>query len=146
MAAPTVPPVIKALTVRQPFAHAIITGEKRIEYRTWKTDYRGPLLIHVSSKVRLTRAEAARNPAADVYSVLLGSVTLERITGSEGEYQWHLRKPRPFTTPLPMVGALGLWTPHIVVRCDHCNAEQKVAPLVPSHRCVRCRRSFPVEW
>ena len=34
----------KILSVRQPWAH--LTGDKRIENRSWTTPYRGPLLIH----------------------------------------------------------------------------------------------------
>ena len=40
---------MKALSVRQPWANMIASGEKTIETRTWRTNYRGPLLI-VSSK------------------------------------------------------------------------------------------------
>lgn len=40
---------MKALSVRQPWAAAIVTGLKTIETRTYYTKYRGPLLI-VSSK------------------------------------------------------------------------------------------------
>lgn len=37
---------MKALTICQPYAHLIVTGEKRVENRTWPTNYRGPLIIH----------------------------------------------------------------------------------------------------
>lgn len=40
---------MKALSIKQPWANMIASGEKTIETRTWKTTYRGPLLI-VSSK------------------------------------------------------------------------------------------------
>lgn len=36
---------MKALSVRNPWAHMIFCGEKIYEYRTWKTEYRGDLLI-----------------------------------------------------------------------------------------------------
>jgi hypothetical protein len=38
----------KVLSVRQPYATLICAGVKTIENRTWKTDYRGKLLIHAS--------------------------------------------------------------------------------------------------
>ena len=41
--------VLKALSLKQPWANMIATGEKTIETRRWPTDYRGLLLI-VSSK------------------------------------------------------------------------------------------------
>jgi hypothetical protein len=41
---------MKALSVRQPWARAIVTGLKPIENRTWQTNYRGPLLIHAGQR------------------------------------------------------------------------------------------------
>jgi len=40
---------MKALSIKQPWANMIASGEKTIETRTWETKYRGHLLI-VSSK------------------------------------------------------------------------------------------------
>ncbi|MGA3208034.1 MAG: ASCH domain-containing protein [Syntrophales bacterium] len=40
---------MKALSVKQPWANMIASGEKTIETRKWSTNYRGSLLI-VSSK------------------------------------------------------------------------------------------------
>lgn len=37
---------MKVLTIKQPFASLISEGYKEYEFRTWKTKYRGPLLIH----------------------------------------------------------------------------------------------------
>lgn len=39
---------MKTLSVRQPWATFIAQGWKTIEVRTWRTDYRGPLLIAAS--------------------------------------------------------------------------------------------------
>jgi hypothetical protein len=39
---------IKALTLTQPWASLVALGHKRIETRSWKTDYRGPLVIHAA--------------------------------------------------------------------------------------------------
>jgi len=38
----------KVLSIRQPYATLICYGIKKAENRTWKTDYRGKLLIHAS--------------------------------------------------------------------------------------------------
>jgi hypothetical protein len=38
----------KVLSVKQPYAAFICAGIKAVENRTWKTDYRGKLLIHAS--------------------------------------------------------------------------------------------------
>lgn len=39
---------MKALSIRQPWAWAIIHAGKDIENRTWFTKYRGPVLIHAA--------------------------------------------------------------------------------------------------
>lgn len=39
---------MKALTLRQPWATLIAIGAKRIETRSWRTAYRGPLAIHAA--------------------------------------------------------------------------------------------------
>lgn len=39
---------MKALSIKQPWANAIMCGRKTLEIRTWSTDYRGPLLICAS--------------------------------------------------------------------------------------------------
>lgn len=41
---------MKALTIWQPWASAIMAGVKRVENRTWSTDYRGPLAIHAGRR------------------------------------------------------------------------------------------------
>jgi hypothetical protein len=40
--------ICKTLSVKQPYATCICAGVKTVENRTWKTDYRGRLLIHAS--------------------------------------------------------------------------------------------------
>jgi len=42
---------MKVLSLIQPWASLIALGEKKIETRSWKTDYRGPLLIHAGKKI-----------------------------------------------------------------------------------------------
>lgn len=37
---------MKVLTLKQPFASLVASGIKEYEFRTWKTSYRGELLIH----------------------------------------------------------------------------------------------------
>lgn len=42
---------MKVLTIKQPFATLIAEGLKEYEFRTWKTKYRGELLIHAGKGV-----------------------------------------------------------------------------------------------
>lgn len=39
---------MKAITIRQPFAWAIVHAGKDCENRVWPTHYRGPILIHAA--------------------------------------------------------------------------------------------------
>lgn len=41
---------MKALSIMQPWASMIVLGYKPVENRTWKTSYRGPLLIHAGKR------------------------------------------------------------------------------------------------
>ena len=42
---------MKVLTIREPWASLIINGYKEYEFRSWKTNYRGKILIHTSSTI-----------------------------------------------------------------------------------------------
>lgn len=42
---------MKVITIKQPFATLIVEGLKEYEFRTWKTKYRGELLIHAGKGV-----------------------------------------------------------------------------------------------
>lgn len=41
---------MKVISIKEPFATFIKDGYKKIETRSWKTNYRGELLIHASGK------------------------------------------------------------------------------------------------
>ena len=45
---------MKALTLRQPWATLVASGAKKIETRSWHTNYRGPLAIHAAKRVDKT--------------------------------------------------------------------------------------------
>ena len=42
---------MKVLTIKQPYASMIINGYKIYEFRSWKTNYRGKLLIHAGGTI-----------------------------------------------------------------------------------------------
>ena len=42
---------MKVITIKQPFASLIAEGYKEYEFRTWKTKYRGEVLIHAGKGV-----------------------------------------------------------------------------------------------
>ena len=41
---------MKVLSIKEPFATLIANGLKKIETRSWKTNYRGEIFIHASGK------------------------------------------------------------------------------------------------
>lgn len=47
-----------ALSIRQPWAWAIVALGKDVENRSWRTRHRGPLLIHASHGVKAADVEA----------------------------------------------------------------------------------------
>lgn len=59
---------MKALSIRQPWASAIIQLNKDIENRTWGTSYRGPILIH-AAKTMTGADQAAFEEVAHVAGV-----------------------------------------------------------------------------
>lgn len=129
---------MQAITIRQPWAHFIIHGPKRVENRTWPASYRGPLAIHASSSPRSlpglcrqlgTRdglfhehvsAEFARIKLEDLaFGAILGIVEMvdcrrvedldEPDPWAEGPWCHIYRDPRPLDRPIPCLGALSLW-------------------------------------
>lgn len=42
---------MKTITIKQPFASLIVSGLKEYEFRTWKTSYRGEILIHAGKGI-----------------------------------------------------------------------------------------------
>ena len=99
---------VKVLSVKNPFAYLILQGGKDVENRTWTTDYRGRLYIHVSGDTmpypvgaetaRYTNASQSEiNTTYKNYADALGVymdalfdkyVDLGVPTGAETEEEW----------------------------------------------------------
>jgi hypothetical protein len=116
---------MKALSVRQPWAWALIHGNKRIENRSRRIYHRGPLLIHASRSL----AEFGRGrdhsrlmpqlPAIDdlAFGAIIGMVDvvdcipiteMEPDPFAEGPWCWIVAKPRP-VVPVPWTGQVSLF-------------------------------------
>src|SRR5207302_502261 len=66
---------MKALTVRQPWAWAIVQGKKDVENRSWRTDHRGMVAIHAGGSREgepLPRGEKPPPEHEFVYSAIIG--------------------------------------------------------------------------
>lgn len=86
---------MRALSVRQPWAELIASGKKKIEYRTWKVDFREDLLIVASaSRQDDDCADVRLDPDTLAYGAAVCVVDLWKVTGDIGEYSWHVRSPR----------------------------------------------------
>jgi hypothetical protein len=93
---------MKCVTIRQPWASAILAGLIDVEYRCYPTDYRGDLLIHAGSEItdwdrRQFIQFGRRAPRWQdlVFGKVIGMVELWACDpGRHGEWAWCLRKPR----------------------------------------------------
>lgn len=118
-----------ALTITQPWAHAIIFGRppKDVENRTWGTSYRGRLYIHAG------RSDDAAAPGSawacgdawheHAHGAIIGYVTLKdclrRADGvpqpasawfdEDATWHWLLADPVALRRPLSCAGKLALW-------------------------------------
>lgn len=132
---------MRALTLSQPWATAIALGVKHVETRSWRTTYRGPLLIHAAQNFPKDARDFAREavtaghlPATLPFSAIVARCSLleilptedvidelarihadglERLYGdyTPGRWAWLLTHVEPLPEPIPARGALGLWTP-----------------------------------
>jgi hypothetical protein len=106
---------VKCLSIRQPFAAAVLLGLKDVEFRTWQTSYRGDLLIHAGKSIPPAEwlAEWPEiDPAALVYGAVLGVVELVECQpdpDEEGVFLWLLDNPCPLKRPQPLKGNVGLF-------------------------------------
>src|SRR2546425_5277710 len=102
--------LVKALSVKQPWANMIASGEKTIETRTWATDYRGDLLIVSSRKPPIEPAGYAVAVArvVDCRPMRKQDEAAAQCPVYPGAYSWvlaDLRKIKPF----PVRGQLGIF-------------------------------------
>lgn len=96
---------MKAISIHQPFAAAILSGAKTREHRSWRTDYRGPLLIHAAD----TTASLGDLAPSDFYfRAILGVVDLVDCQPHGQGFAWILANPRP-VDPINHRGRQGLF-------------------------------------
>jgi hypothetical protein len=115
---------MKALTIRQPWAWAIAAGLKRVENRSWRTGYRGPIGIH-AGKARCPAGVVLPDgtPVVDAELVYGAVIVVAELVDcvpvadapvgwatpfTEGPFCWLLANVRRIT-PVPWVGQLQLF-------------------------------------
>lgn len=113
---------MKTLSIKNPWAGMIACGEKTIETRTWRTDYRGDLLICSSKRFdRNASADMFFTPACFLKGMTICVVDLVDcvpMTGEhvdraccdvyDGAWAWILEDVR-IVKNLPIKGSLGIF-------------------------------------
>lgn len=123
---------MKAITIKQPWASLIVSGQKDIENRTWKTSFRGRVLIHagmksdnhwdspVYEKVDSFLREISKGGtdwSNYHHGAIIGSVEIvdcvrnhPSVWAEKGVWNWVLANPIKFGRPVEGVkGKLSFW-------------------------------------
>ncbi len=122
---------MKVVSIKEPFASLITHGIKKIETRSWKTNYRGKILIHSSltkqeirdSIKHLVDFELIRGyilcEAELVDCIYMTEEFIEDLKKNNyteylcgryevGRYAWELNNIKPIK-PIKAKGQLGIW-------------------------------------
>lgn len=127
---------MKVISIHQPWAWAIVSGHKKIENRSWKTSYRGDLLIHSTANVNQLGVKWIENvtnlkvPKYLPTKSIIGKVTLEdisfngaflgwddklkqqeRLWGFYDFEHWLFLNNYQFKNPIEIQGQQSLWVP-----------------------------------
>lgn len=121
---------VKVLTLKQPWATLVAEGIKKYEFRTWKTNYRGKVLIHAGAgvdKKELSRfkdlnleypskkiiAEVEIEDCLELDDKLNDKIIQENniAYGSKKRtgYAWKLKNVKKIDINKEINGKLGLW-------------------------------------
>jgi len=123
---------MKVLTIKQPWATLIMQGNKRFEFRSWQTKYRGELLIHAGKGIDKEAMERLKKyiPEDMPLGKILGKVKLvdcikmspefKEILQKENNeiytksafkenYGWQVTDVEVFENPIEAKGHLSLW-------------------------------------
>jgi hypothetical protein len=112
--------IMRALSIRQPHAEAIMRGIKTVEYRSQPTAIRERIYIYASlgrgdseQETALLREHGVTDVTSDDLprGMLVGTVELfDCIESDQGDFEWHLRKPERLPKPLkPVHRANPVW-------------------------------------
>ena len=109
---------MKALSVRQPWARLLSEGRKTIELRSWKTNYRGPLLICAALRPHAAGVETwgdglrgcalAIVDLIDVRTAIPADADAACVVPEPNSFAWVVANARP-VTPFPISGRLSLF-------------------------------------
>lgn len=121
---------MKVLTIKEPWASLIINGYKKYEFRSWKTNYRGKILIHAGLSTdnfimdNISKYNIKLNNGYIVGEIEIVDCILvdnefdsylrnidNTIYGNNhiGLYAWKLDNIKIYENPIMTKGKLGLW-------------------------------------
>lgn len=121
---------LKVLTLKQPWATLVAEGIKKYEFRSWKTNYRGKVLIHAGAGIDKKEMENFKNLNLKFPSKrILAEVELEDCLELNDElnkkiiaekniaygskyrtgYAWKLTNSKKINYDKEIKGQLGLW-------------------------------------
>lgn len=102
---------IKAFSIKEPWASMIYNGKKTIETRTWKTDYRGELLLCASKKPEsdLSGCAFATCILSDIHKMTEVDVDAACCTVYPNAYAWMLDNIHRLNVLFPVKGKLSLF-------------------------------------
>lgn len=124
---------MKVITIKQPFATLIAEGIKEYEFRTWKTNYRGDILIHAGKGVNKDAMEKYKDKNFEYpKGYIIAKATITDCVPIDDEMRKYLKQKDSFVyssiikhtewkgygfrlknvekiKPIPIVGKLSLW-------------------------------------
>lgn len=122
---------MKVLTIKQPWATLIIDGYKKYEFRSWKTNYRGKILIHAGlsldkdikkrfEQYNLNYIGGAIIGEAELVDCIMVNEKFDQElrkinsliyskNNHVGYYAWKLKNIKKYNEPIYIKGKLGLW-------------------------------------
>lgn len=123
---------MKVLTIKQPWATLIMQGNKRFEFRSWKTNFRGEFLIHAGKGIDKEAVERLKKylPEELPLGKILGKVKLTDCIAMNDDlaemldkenndiytshsfsnnYAFKLENVKVLDTPIVAKGQLGFW-------------------------------------
>lgn len=122
---------MKVLTIKNPWATLIVNNYKEYEFRSWKTKYRGKILIHSSQNLEKNMLDRFKdynlnyiNGAIIGEAILTDCILVDEKFNQELlkidpivygkanhviKYAWKLENIKKYDEPISVKGKLGLW-------------------------------------
>ena len=101
---------MKAISIKEPWASMIREGRKTIETRTWKTNYRGKILLCASQKPKsdISGTAFATAELTDIRPMTKADEKDACCEVYDRAHSWFLENVTPIR-PFPVKGQLGLF-------------------------------------